>query len=153
MTHRPLVLDHSIVGADALTNFTVQKQYNLAGCRLCGALFQPEYYRTHPTHLPLDPQKAFEAEKEILDWRQRHNPIHTPQEHILLTLSGRSFTPEAAHRLAPYGIVALTDAVEEADPTGEIFDALREAPRAPVTDGETTLTAHRTTIRTRGRRH
>lgn len=132
-----VLLDHSIIGQSQLTNFELRKERNLAACRLCGAVFQPAYYIKHPLNLPLDPEKAYEAEREILDWRSKHNSKHSPHEHMLLAMSGRVFTPEAAHKLAPFGLVPVS--YQEENPE-EVADALLKAPRAPTSSPETTLT-------------
>ena len=72
--------------------------------------------------------------KEIEQWREKHNLRHTAAEHLALAESGLTFTPEAAYRMAPFGLVPVADAE-----VPEIAQALKEAPRAPVNDVETTL--------------
>jgi len=71
---------------------------------------------------------------ETREWRNRHNKMHTEAEHRAFRASGRTFSPEAALKLAPYGLVSLDDAQED-----EVAHAMLEAPRAPVDDVETTL--------------
>ena len=129
-----VVLDHSIVGKTALTGFTFREDRPYAGCRLCGDIFQPSVFRTMTDIELKQPQNqlaVFDAHNQIKIWRESHNRRHTDREHLQLAESGLVFTPEASHRLAPFGLVAPMDAQDS-----EISGALREAPRAPVTDGE-----------------
>jgi len=130
-----LLLDHSIVGQSALTNFRFNKERPYAGCRLCGALFQPEWFmEASEIQYNLATARNNLSMREIGRWREQHNLRHTAAEHLALAESGLTFTPEAARRLAPFGLVPVTD-VEDA----EIRDALKEAPRAPEDDAESTL--------------
>lgn len=130
----PLLLDHSIVGQSA-TTLTVRRDRNLAACRLCGDLFQPVWFIEASDHdFARNPEKKFLGELEIIAWRTKHNERHTAREHLALAHSGLMFTPEATIKLAPFGLVPIQDAE-----VGEIAQALREAPRAPVDDVDTTL--------------
>ena len=83
--------------------------------------------------LMMNPEKTWDAHEAVKEWRLKHNRKHTAHEHLQLAESGLTFTPYAAQRLAPYGLVPIADAQED-----EISHALREAPRAPVDDVETT---------------
>jgi hypothetical protein len=123
-----LILDHTIVGQSLLTNFTLRKDRRYAGCRICGVLFQPDVLRE-----PFEPTllEALNAEVEIAEWRVRHNKTHTTTQHRQFRDTGLVFSPEAAQRLAPFGLVAIDDAVGE-----EVSQALLEAPRAPMDDVE-----------------
>lgn len=128
------ILDHSIVGQSALTNFTFREDRPYAGCRICGEVFQPSFFRSatdmQMTH-PVYHRDIFEAHEEIARWRVNHNKKHTSRQHLQLAESGMVFTPEASLKLAPFGLVAVGDAQDS-----EIAGALREAPRAPSSDGQ-----------------
>jgi hypothetical protein len=132
----PLILDHSIVGQSA-TTLTIRKDREFAACRICGDIFQPRKNIETPDEAYTD-TIMFQATIEIRQWRNDHNLRHPPHEHILLAQSGLTMTPEAAHKLAPFGLVPVADVDNK-----EVADALREAPRAPVDDVETTLKGYR----------
>lgn len=131
-----VLLEHSIVGLDD-DNFKFRKDREYAACRLCGAIFQSGLAHVADDfeyeHNP-DIKMAIAIETKM--WRSRHNKKHSEKEHLALQASGLTFTSEAAHRLAPYGIVTL-------DNDSEIASALLEAPRAPMEDAETTVHSRR----------
>lgn len=129
-----IILDHTIVGQpEALT---INKNREWAACRICGAIFQSvlnstqvsdeEYWSSYEIRLA--------AQLETHEWRQKHNKTHSESEHAALAASGRTMTPEAALKLAPFGIVPVADAED-----AEVAQAMREAPRAPVDDVESSL--------------
>ena len=134
---------HTPIGLNSLgAEFDIDAEF--AACRLCGAVYQS----------PLDRKVLDYVSKGYLyrvgnmwyghsagincyqdanwrrqRWRRLHERrYHTESEIAAFSKTGHAFTPEAAHRLAPYGIV----------PTGnmsdEIVAALFEAPRAPADD-------------------
>ena len=130
-----LLLDHTIVG-QGLTTLTIRKDREFAGCAICGTLFQ--------SRLAIElSDEEWEADRlifahavaiETRDWRVSHSSKHSRREHEALRASGRTFTPEAAHKLAPFGLVPIADADDD-----EVAHAMRVAPRAPYDDVETTL--------------
>lgn len=129
-----VLLDHSIVGIDT-TAFTFRKDRPFAGCCICGALFQPAWMScASDIQYAVDKQRLVDGEYEIKEWRAKHNSNHTAREHLAYAQSGLAFTPEAARRLAPYGLVPIGDADQP-----EIAQALLEADRAPSDDVESTL--------------
>jgi len=133
------LLDHSIVGQKE-TSLTVRKDRNLAACRMCGDIFQPLYFieATDEQFNQTDMDtlsKKFQAEQEIMSWRVRHNRKHTEKEHFDFATSGLTFTPEAAKKLAPFGLVPVGDLTVV---NSEVGQALAEAPRLPNDDVETT---------------
>ena len=129
-----VLLDHSIVGQSA-TTLTFNKDRPYAGCRLCGDLFQPRWFiEANHIQYELAAARRNAGHQEIAEWREKHNERHTTAEHLALAESGMTFTPEAAIKLAPFGLVPIADAE-----VPEIAQALREAPRAPVDDVATTL--------------
>jgi len=71
------------------------------------------------------------AEEKRKAWAVNHaTKNHTQGEHEMLRGSGLYMTPEASKRLAPFGIVPLSQLVQD-EATSM---ALLEAPRAPTDD-------------------
>ena len=130
-----LLLDHSIVGQSA-TTLTIRKDREFAGCRLCGAVFQSRMAIEVGDEEWAADRLVFETAVaiETREWRTKHSRKHTKRAHMQLEESGLTMTPEAAIKLAPFGLVPVGDAE-----VVEIAQALREAPRAPIDDVETTL--------------
>lgn len=127
-----LVLDHTIVGQE-LTTLTIRKDREWAGCRICGATFQANKAIKTPNDL-YTREVELEVAIETREWRTKHAGIHSSSVHESFQRSGRTFAPDAALKLAPFGIVPIEDA---SDP--EVAQALLEASRAPFNDVETTL--------------
>lgn len=129
----PAILDHSIVG-QSLTSLTIRKDREFAACRICGVVFQArlaiELSDEEWGSSPLLFEHAVAIETK--EWRERHNKTHSEREHREFVASGRTFSPEAAHRLAPFGLVSL----DVGD--SEVAHAMLVAPRAPYDDVETT---------------
>jgi hypothetical protein len=133
-----ILLDHSIVGISA-TTLTIRKDREFAACRICGAIFQPRLNTdTNDLEYAADPLIAVAASIEIKEWRSNHNKKHTEHEHLAFVASGLTLTPEAAYRLAPFGLVATADALD----SEEVAQAMLEAPRAPMDDVESTPKVH-----------
>lgn len=130
-----VLLDHTIVG-QKLTSLSVRKDREFAACRLCGAIFQARLaIELSDEEWESDPSLFEQAVAvETAEWRSKHNRKHSEKEHLAFSKRGLTFTPEAAIKLAPFGLVPVADAT---DP--EIAQALAEAPRAPINDVETTL--------------
>lgn len=129
-----LVLDHSIVG-QSLTDLSVRKDRQFAGCAICGAVFQARL-AIELSDEEWDADVAlfeYAVAIETREWRDAHNKTHSQREHEAFRASGRTFSPEAAHKLAPYGIVSLNDCQEN-----EVAHAMLTAPRVPENDVETT---------------
>jgi len=133
---RPVLLDHSIVGQSA-TSLSIRKDREYAACRICGDIFQPWLNQLSDEEYNVN-LHGVAASIEILEWRSKHNSKHSDRQHQLFRKSGRSLTPQAAIKLAPFGLVPVGDAN---DP--EIVQALAEAPRAPTDDVQTTLGTRR----------
>lgn len=130
-----VILDHSIVGISA-TTLTIRKDREFAACRICGAIFQ-SWLNTNQVsdeEYASNPEIELAAAIETKEWRRQHNLKHSEKEHIAFRESGLTFTPEAAHKLAPFGLVPIGDTLFQ----DEIAQALYEAPRAPTDDVETT---------------
>lgn len=108
-----------LVGKSELTNFLFDPSKPYAGCRICGEVFQSAINRLGSTD-------------GITDWRMKHNRKHNERAHVSLIKSGRNFTPDAAQRLAPLGVIDFTSMLADQ----ESAHALRTAPRAPNNDVE-----------------
>lgn len=127
-----VLLEHSIVGLDD-ENFKFRKDREYAACRICGAIFQSKLaHMASDEEYEVNPDIRVGIAIETKMWRSRHNRIHSEKEHLALHASGLTFTPEAAYRLAPYGIVTLDD-------NQEVADALLTSPRAPDNAVEDTV--------------
>ena len=119
MTH--LLLEVA-VGTSELVNYKFDLNKPYAGCGICGEVYQTDLDRAGD-----DPFYAFTKRTE---WRNAHARTHSDNEHRLLKNSGLLALPEAAQRLASYGIIPLTDSVKN----DEVPIALLESPRAPIND-------------------
>jgi len=135
-----VLLDHSIVG-QALTSLTIRKDREFAACRICGDIFQPWLNTDTPDH-EYNSEIRLAASIEVLEWRNKHNSRHSDAEHIMFGKSGRTLSPEAAIKLAPFGLVPIG-----ASDDAEVAQALAEAPRVPIDDVETTLRRSPTTLK------
>lgn len=138
------------IGLNSLgVDFSVDAPFS--ACRLCGAIYQHpddrlckswidsgrittrqnlsgEIFYTGDIH-------ACNVLDECTDrrerWRRLHERrYHTDEEIEQLQKTGFALTPEAAHKLAPYGITPLGNLHQE------IVDAMATAPRAPINDAE-----------------
>lgn len=129
-----VLLDHTIVGQSA-TSLTFRKDREYAACRICGRIFQSRLAIEISDGEWATDRLVFETAVaiETRRWRNKHNRKHSAREHLALEMSGLTFTPEAVVALAPFGLVPVMDAE-----VPEIAQALREAPRAPIDDVDTT---------------
>lgn len=122
------------IGLDTLGSvFKVEAPF--AACRLCGAIYQSSLdRRAYSMHLVGDEDWLViyqDATVKRTRWRELHTRrYHTQDEIDLLQRLGWALMPQAAHKLAPYGITPLGNMHEE------IIDALVTAPRAPLDDPE-----------------
>lgn len=155
-THSPFkpaeaLLISTPIGLSTLgAEFVVEAPFS--ACRLCGAIYQSpldrlcyEYLKDHRLQEIVDrsngesmfigDEHACRVLDEATDrrkrWRELHERrYHTEQEVFALHQTGFAMTPEAAHKLAPFGITPLGNMHEE------IVDALFTAPRKPENDAE-----------------
>lgn len=103
----------------------------ICGCRLCGAVYQTKYHRELHMHRRLtdmgDPPKLLQLVLDLNNiWREQHTKSeHTLAEIEELAKTGAAFTPEAANKLAPFGVIPMGNMSQE------IVDALYEADRKP----------------------
>lgn len=105
-------------GLKSLTGIEFDPDQPYRCCLLCGAIYQPPTARNTGVARQL--------------WAEIHAKSHSEDEHASLANSGRFCTPEAAFRLAPFGVFSLTDLALD----NEVMHALKEAPRAPINDVE-----------------
>lgn len=112
-------------------NETFNPRAAFTGCCICGVVFQSPLDRK-VYHGYASPQEQVQATVARRNWSQQHaSKMHTQKEHDDLAASGRFCTPEAAHKLAPYGVVTLSDSFHE-----ENRAAQEEAPRLPEKEPE-----------------
>jgi len=76
--------------------------YPYSGCLICGAVYQTDLDRLGESEF---------AKAGRTRWSQTHARKHTRLQHMALRNSGRTCTPEAAQRLAAFGVISLTDLV------------------------------------------
>lgn len=126
MPPQAVILEHTL----ASQPFQLRKDRQYAACRLCGSIFQSHLAISRADELYTDEVVARVA-FETNEWRRSHNRTHSDHEHEQFRKSGRTFTPEAAYRLAPYGIVPIGDAED-----AEIAHALLTSARVPDNNPE-----------------
>lgn len=99
---------------------------------LCGVLFQSSIDRkVPPGATPETNMIARLAAERRQAWADRHSIIeHTEKDHLMLAISGRQFTPEAAARLQQYGVIPITDMLHDE----EVADALATTTSTPQDD-------------------
>lgn len=129
-----LIVTGMAIGLDTLgLEFLPDKPFQ--GCRICGAVFQSALDRDHPYRgLPEHMQLAreYSAIQRRKQWSLAHAKTHTEKEHLDLAMSGAWCTPEAAQKLAAYGVIAVSDLILNP----EVSSALYEASAVPLVDVE-----------------
>lgn len=127
------------VGHKALIGFEFELGRPHTICKLCGAVFQTVYDRNPESYV--DATYFLNADMVSMyalglrkEWSHNHAKTHSDWEHQALALSQRWCTPEAAEKLAPFGIIDIAGlALDE-----EVQQAYRQAHRAPDNDAEGT---------------
>ena len=89
------------VGLNTLPGLDFDPECSFAFCGICGRVFQSDLDRAQPDG---DSPEAMELRTA---WRIRHAKGHTERQHYELLMSNRKFTPEAAEKLASFGIIDL----------------------------------------------
>lgn len=97
-------------------------------CRLCGRVFQSDLDRLKGA----TNQQLVDALVKRRDWSFKHARVHPQWEHDQLEQSGNYMSPDAALKLASFGIIALSDMALH----NEHWNAGRESSRAPNNDCE-----------------
>jgi len=78
--------------------------YPFTYCRLCGDVYQTAQSRNY------DPNDIVESALDRRAWSYKHiSTKHTQRELDALENSGLYMTPEAQYKLAPLGVVSLSD--------------------------------------------
>jgi hypothetical protein len=99
-------------------------------CLICGDVFQSSLDRA-----PYPTDRIRNTAKKLRDnWAKKHARSHTQKEHAMLKASGMTMTPEAAHKLAAYGLIPVSDMAKF---DSEITAALAESHPVPSADAET----------------
>lgn len=93
-------------------------------CCICGAVYQSNLDR-----VTTGPVGAFESKRRRDKWARKHARLHAQREHDSLKTNGLPMTPEAAHRLAAFGIIPIVN-------DDETNDALLKSSSVPVNDVE-----------------
>jgi hypothetical protein len=128
-----MILKGMLVGREALVNFQFDPKFPYQYCRICGDVFQSDIDRKVPVgHTPQNSRIAYMAQGKRQAWAMTHAKEHKPSEHEALRRSGNYCTPEAAAKLATYGIIPVNQMVTDQ----ETSIALAEAPRAPKEDAD-----------------
>lgn len=107
------------IGLDHLNGLVFDLSRPYTCCRICGAVFQSDRDRK-ANQTDFDQVVAMSIRK---GWSINHAKGHSDKEHLMLAYSGAWCTPEAAHKLAAFGIIAVSDAVR----SNEHQQALAEA--------------------------
>lgn len=124
MTNLVLAVTH--IGLTELgAKFRMDKAYT--ACRLCGRVFQSELDRRAATNADI-----VHALVKRRDWSFKHARSHPQWEHDQLEQSGCYMSPDAAMKLASFGIISLSDMALH----NEHWNAGRESHRAPHNDCE-----------------
>lgn len=93
-------------------------------CLICGRVYQTPLDRAGT-----NPEWALHNREA---WAANHAKAHSDREHHMLRISGLSMTPEAASKLAAYGVIPVLDAVTNE----ETAAALLESSPIPQDDAE-----------------
>jgi len=128
--HEP-VMFAGVVGLPDNAHDRFEPYAPMSGCRICGAVYQSKYHRevyTYRSQLGVEPPTELLARclDDSNEWREKHTKLFHSEEDIeSFHRTGFAFTPEAAHKLAPFGVIPMGNMHED------IADAMFEAPRAP----------------------
>jgi hypothetical protein len=124
MNKQPLIATGFALGLEHLDNFEFDANCPYRACCICGAIYQ-----TNLDRQGIAPAHALDLRNQ---WAENHSKRHTAAQHAQLKLSGQALTPEAAHKLAAFGLIDLTGLVTNE----EIADAYATARSVPENDAE-----------------
>lgn len=122
-----VVLTGMAIGLDSLTNLEFRPDRPFRCCLICGVVYQTEEDRTH-----LESESVLKNYLRRQLWSERHAKQHSDQQHNQLRQSGLFALPEAAEKLAAYGIISITDLVMD----NEASHALHLSSPIPSLDAE-----------------
>lgn len=125
-----LIATGCAVGLGQLSNFLFRPDKPFRACLLCGSIRQDGLDRT--INSDSDLMTVLAAKDRRDEWARRHARVHSAAEHNALAQSGLSMTPEAASRLAAYGVIPLADLAQDSN----IAQAMLEASAIPTVDAE-----------------
>lgn len=100
-------------------------------CRLCGKVFQSRLDRQQLEE-PNNVELNIAAYRLRQTWAQKHAKLHSEKAHAALRSSGLFCTPEAANKLAAFGIIDL----EQLAGNEEFASAYAESSAMPSDDAE-----------------
>lgn len=106
--------------------FDPAKDYR--ACLICGDIFQSQLDRMEFK----TPDLIVDAKTSRDRWARLHARRHTNREHHTLALSEGSMLPEAANKLAAFGLLPIMDMVDN----DEVIVALFESNAMPKDDSE-----------------
>jgi hypothetical protein len=106
--------------------FDPAKDYR--ACLICGEIFQSFLDRLEYRDLDV----VADARRFRDEWARKHAKQHSEKEHHLLAISGNTMTPEAANKLAAFGLLPILDMVEDE----EVQIALFESNSVPTDDSQ-----------------
>lgn len=129
MTPRSVYMHVNPIGLPDSVTFDGRADFT--GCKLCGQVFQSELDRKVLAGIAT-PQEQVQAVLARKNWSNAHADTHPGREHAALAASGRFCTPEAAYKLAAFGIVSVSDNIF----SEEHESAQKEAPRLMKDDVE-----------------
>ncbi len=134
----PWVIKGANLGLEELEGLKFMIDRPHTACLICGEVFQSTYDR-HPLEkitafLPTLEAVAAFANSLRKEWSQTHAKTHTEREHTALRESGRFYTPDAAIKLAAFGIISISDLGAD----DEVSDALRQSSPIPKDDAQGT---------------
>jgi len=125
------VLHGAAVGLEALEGLKFRKERPYTGCCICGAIFQSEADRNPVAVYQRNPAEFSHRLSNVdiyaltlrENWRQKHAKTHPEHQHESFRKSGLWCTPEAAHRMAAFGIIPLSDALPESETEAALYES------------------------------
>lgn len=127
MSTKQLYTTGMAVGLQELEGLTFDISKPYIFCRLCGAIRQTNLDRN-----AVSQEKLLDSLLARREWSLKHARIHPEHQHKSLERSKRFLTPEAAHRLAAFGIVDLVGlSIDD-----EMIDAYALSKSVPTDDAE-----------------
>lgn len=127
MPRNSLIGSGFAVGLETLEGLLFKPNAPFRACLICGEVYQSAIDRN-----PANEAERAEATIQRQLWANRHAKTHTDREHHLLRISGNSMTPEAAKKLAAYGLIPVGDMIM----SEEHEEALLESKPIPIDDAE-----------------
>lgn len=133
-----MLINGAAIGLEEIPGLLFKPTRPNCYCRICGAVFQsdydrnPEWFKNSIEFCNSVDLVSIYATSLRKEWSIKHSRSHTDAEHRHLALSGQFLLPEAAHKLAAFGVVDVKGMVMDK----EIEAAYAEAPAIPQSDAE-----------------